>query len=95
MLCHVPAQPLPDVDVVRIVEAGGHDPQDRIGRVIEAELLADDGRVGAVARAPQPVADDRNELVIDKKRAADWQTSADLRADSKKIEEVAADLYRI
>jgi hypothetical protein len=91
---HVPHQPLPDIHVVRIVESGRHDSDDRMRGVVDQQLPADDRRVGTVAGAPQAMADDRDRFVRHKQRRR-REAGPELWRDAQDLEQIGAGFNRV
>ena len=82
VLAHVPAEPLPDVDVARIVKPIRHHAEDGVGLAIERQPLADDRGIGVIARAPQSRADDRDRI-RGKQMPVLREAGAELRRDAE------------
>jgi hypothetical protein len=84
---------LPYVDVIGKVKLLGHDAEDAVRRVVEADLLADDRGVGTVSAAPEAIADDGDELVLDEERPGLGEAGPDLGPDAEEVEEIAAHFH--
>ena len=65
MTRQIPLQPLPDIDVVGVMESWRHDAGDGVRQAVEAKLPSDDRPVGVIARPPETIADHDERLVGD------------------------------
>ncbi len=93
VLRHVPAQPLPHVDFVREREPRRHDADDGVWRVVQPQLPADEAGVGAVAAAPQAIADDAREIGrVELRRGR--KSGTDLRRDAEQSKQIGAGFDR-
>src|SRR6185295_9435104 len=72
-----------------------HHAEHHMRRAVQVELLAEDGWIGAVARAPEPIADHDRSFLAYEERTADGKAFTQLRPDAEHVEKIAAHFDRV